>query len=189
MNNLQILQSARRVLQLRSPGIPAVTVRLQSDSATGERPWDKSTRAVVYEIPDVVSPAEKKSRLLSGVDPHSPAAFEPKSDKNAVKGRLAGAHFDLRMENWERNQNKDFRSQMRQWDIQQQAFKTSRLIRHQEYGTFYSNRGNISGRPSHSNSTPVNFHETSKTKSFDEDHQHLSKPGTQPAITPPASSH
>lgn len=48
---------------------------------------------------------------------------------------------------------------MRQWDIQQQAFKTSRLIRHQEYGTFSSHRGNISGRPSPSNSTPITVHQ------------------------------
>jgi hypothetical protein len=52
---------------------------------------------------------------------------------------------------------------MRQWDIQQQAFKTSRLIRHQEYGTYESNRGNISGRPSPSNSTPMSLHHLSKT--------------------------
>ena len=32
------------------------------------------------------------------------------ADKNAVKGRLVGAHFDLRTQNWERHQNKDFRS-------------------------------------------------------------------------------
>lgn len=52
---------------------------------------------------------------------------------------------------------------MRQWDIQQQVFKTSRLIKHQEYGTFESNRGNISGRPCPSNSTPTTLHEISKT--------------------------
>lgn len=52
--------------------------------------------------------------------------------------------------------------QMRQWDIQQQVFKTSRLIRHEEYGTFNSNRGNISGRPSPSNSTPVTLNQVSK---------------------------
>jgi hypothetical protein len=51
---------------------------------------------------------------------------------------------------------------MRQWDIQQQAFKTSRLIKHQEYGTYESNRGNISGRPGPSNSTPMTLHELSK---------------------------
>jgi hypothetical protein len=50
---------------------------------------------------------------------------------------------------------------MRQWDIQQQTFKTSRLIRHQEYGTYLSNRGNISGRPSPTNSTPMTSHELS----------------------------
>ena len=53
--------------------------------------------------------------------------------------------------------------QMRQWDIQQQVFKTSRLIRHQEYGTYDSNRGNISGRPGPSNSTPMTLHQLSKT--------------------------
>jgi len=52
---------------------------------------------------------------------------------------------------------------MRQWDIQQQVFKTSRLIKHQEYGTFDSNRGNISGRPSISNSTPMTLNRLSKT--------------------------
>lgn len=31
-------------------------------------------------------------------------------DKNAVKGRPPGSHFDLVSQNWERNQNKDFRS-------------------------------------------------------------------------------
>jgi hypothetical protein len=56
---------------------------------------------------------------------------------------------------------------MRQWDIQQQAFKTSRLIRHQEYGTYESNRGNISGRPSPSNSTPITLHKLPQT-SLDE---------------------
>ncbi|UJR27117.1 hypothetical protein I4U23_008416 [Adineta vaga] len=162
MNNLQILQNARRVLQLRQSTIPAIVIRLQSDSAVGDRPWDKSTRAVVYELPDVASPAEIKSRQLDGVDPYSPAVFEPNSDKNAAKGRLAGSHFDLSTQNWERNQNKDFRSQMKQWDIQQQVFKTSRLIKHQEYGTYNSNRGNISGRPSPSNSTPVTLHEATK---------------------------
>ena len=55
-------------------------------------------------------------------------------------------------------------SQMRQWDIQQQAFKTSRLIRHQEYGTFNSNRGNISGRPSPSNSTPITVHQVTERR-------------------------
>jgi hypothetical protein len=164
MNNLQILQNARRVLQCRQSGIPNLVVRLQSDVTGGDRPWDKSTRAVVYELPDVSSPAEIKSRNLPGVDPHSPQAFEPKSDKNALKGRLS-THFDLSSQNWERNQNKDFRSQMRQWDIQQQVFKTSRLIKHQEYGTYESNRGNISGRPSPSNSTPMTLHQLSKTKS------------------------
>jgi hypothetical protein len=52
---------------------------------------------------------------------------------------------------------------MKQWDIQQQVFKTSRLIKHQEYGTYESNRGNISGRPSPSNSTPMTLHELSET--------------------------
>jgi hypothetical protein len=52
---------------------------------------------------------------------------------------------------------------MRQWDIQQQVFKTSRLIKHQEYGTYESNRGNISGRPSPSNSTPMTLHQLPKT--------------------------
>jgi len=52
--------------------------------------------------------------------------------------------------------------QMRQWDIQQQVFKTSRLIRHEEYGTFNSNRGNISGRPSPSNSTPMTSNQAPK---------------------------
>ena len=56
-----------------------------------------------------------------------------------------------------------FIRQMRQWDIQQQVFKTSRLIRHQEYGTYDSNRGNISGRPSPSNSTPITVHHVAKT--------------------------
>jgi hypothetical protein len=51
---------------------------------------------------------------------------------------------------------------MKQWDIQQQVFKTSRLIKHQEYGTYESNRGNISGRPSPSNSTPMTLHELPK---------------------------
>lgn len=55
-------------------------------------------------------------------------------------------------------------SQMRQWDIQQQAFKTSRLIRHQEYGTFNSHRGNISGRPSPSNSTPTTVHHVTERR-------------------------
>jgi hypothetical protein len=55
--------------------------------------------------------------------------------------------------------------QMRQWDIQQQVFKTSRLIKHQEYGTYESNRGNISGRPSPSNSTPMTLHQLPKTGS------------------------
>jgi len=165
MNNLQILQNARRVLQIRQSAIPNVVMRLQSDSTGGDRPWDKSTRAVVYELPDVNSPAEIKSRNLPGVDSHSPRSFEPKADKNAVKGRVTSAHFDLRYQNWERNQNKDFRSQMRQWDIQQQVFKTSRLIKHQEYGTYESNHGNISGRPSPTNSTPVTLHQASKTKS------------------------
>lgn len=53
--------------------------------------------------------------------------------------------------------------QMRQWDIQQQVFKTSRLIRHQEYGTYESNRDNISGRPSPSNSTPMALGQLSHT--------------------------
>ncbi len=58
--------------------------------------------------------------------------------------------------------------QMKQWDIQQQVFKTSRLIKHQQYGTYDSNRGNISGRPAPSNSTPVTLHQLPKTslKSF-----------------------
>lgn len=55
---------------------------------------------------------------------------------------------------------------MRQWDIQQQTFKTSRLIRHQEYGTYDSNRGNISGRPSPSNSTPMTVHHVAKTSMY-----------------------
>jgi hypothetical protein len=57
---------------------------------------------------------------------------------------------------------------MKQWDIQQQVFKTSRLIKHQQYGTYDSNRGNISGRPAPSNSTPVTLHQLPKTslKSF-----------------------
>lgn len=61
-----------------------------------DRPWDKSTRAVVYELPDVISPAgwfilrirfisfiyfflilELKSRNLPGFDSHSPQAFQP----------------------------------------------------------------------------------------------------------------
>ncbi|CAF0913849.1 unnamed protein product [Adineta steineri] len=187
MNNLQILQNAQRVLRIQHSSIPIVLTRLQSDSVVRDRPWDKSTRAVVHELPDVGSPAEMKSRHLPGVNPHSPMANEPQSNKNAVKGRLAGTHFDLSTQNWERNQNKDFRSQMRQWDIQQQVFKTSRLIKHQEYGTFESNRGNISGRPSPSNSTPISLHETSKTKS---DHTQQSlKSAKQAAIKPPASSH
>jgi hypothetical protein len=55
---------------------------------------------------------------------------------------------------------------MRQWDIQQQTFKTSRLIRHQEYGTYLSNRGNISGRPSPTNSTPPMTFDDSSTTSL-----------------------
>lgn len=55
---------------------------------------------------------------------------------------------------------------MRQWDVQQQVFKTSRLIRHQEYGTFESNRGNISGHPGPSNSTPMTMHNLSQTSSL-----------------------
>jgi len=70
---------------------------------TIDRPWDKSTRAVVYELPDVISPAglskinetihhiiheivlsclEIKSRQLSGIDSHSPQVFEPKVIEN-----------------------------------------------------------------------------------------------------------
>ena len=52
---------------------------------------------------------------------------------------------------------------MRQWDVQQQAFKTSRLIKHQEYGTYESNRNNISGRPGLSNSTPTTLHQLTKS--------------------------
>ena len=63
----------QRVLQCRQSGIPNLVVRLQSDATGGgksndhcrfnfnefnlDRPWDKSTRAVVYELPDVNSPA------------------------------------------------------------------------------------------------------------------------------------
>ncbi|CAF2859764.1 unnamed protein product [Rotaria sp. Silwood2] len=109
MNNLQALKNARRVLQIRQSAIPTAVARLHSDSGIGDRPWDKSTRAVVDELPDVISPADIKSRHLPGTDSHSHQVFEPKTDKNIVKGRAAGAHFDLRCQNWERNQNKDFR--------------------------------------------------------------------------------
>ena len=55
---------------------------------------------------------------------------------------------------------------MRQWDVQQQVFKTSRLIKHQEYGTFGSHRGNISGRPGPSNSTPMTMSDASNKSSL-----------------------
>ncbi|CAF0908384.1 unnamed protein product [Rotaria sp. Silwood1] len=192
MNNIQALKNARRVFQIRQSAIPTAVVRFQSDSAFGDRPWDKSTRAVVDELPDVISPADIKSRHLPGTDSHSPQVFEPKTDKNIVKGRTAGAHFDLRCQNWERNQNQDFRSRMKQWDMNQQAFKTSRLIKYQEYGTFESNRGNISGRPGLSNSTPSTLHHLAQSKSTSTagaDHKGLTKSVDQAAIQPPATSH
>ncbi|CAF1060935.1 unnamed protein product [Rotaria sordida] len=192
MNNLQVLKNARRVLQIRQSTIPAAVVRLQSDAVFGDRPWDKSTRAVIDELPDVTSPAEIRSRHLPGIDPLSPQAFEPKTDKHISKGRTAGAHFDFSCQNWERNQNQDFRSRMRQWDMNQQAFKTSRLIKYQEYGTYESNHGNISGRPCLSNSTPMTLHQLAKSESAiteSADHKKsLTKSVDQAAITPPATS-
>lgn len=104
------------------------------------------------------------------------------TDKNIVKGRHAGAHFDLSCQNWERNQNKDFRSyvfkirnsvhsfpylflfrRMKQRDLENEAFKSSRLLQYQQYGTYDSNRGNISGRPGLSNSTPMTLHHLAKS--------------------------
>lgn len=58
-----------------------------------------------------------------------------------------------------------FLRRMRQWDQQLQVFKTSRLIKYQEYGTYESHRGNISGRPCLSNSTPMTLHSLAKTSS------------------------
>jgi len=165
MNTLQILHTARRVLQIRQAALVPITVRLQSDGVIQDRPWDKTTRAVVYDLPDVSSPSEMKSRQLPGVDSHSSQNYEPNSDKNVQKSGTSEAHFDLRYQNWERNQNKDFRSKMKQWDIQPQVFKTSRLIKHQEYGTYGSNRGNISGRPSPSNTTPSSLPGTKEVSS------------------------
>ncbi|CAF3317651.1 unnamed protein product [Rotaria socialis] len=166
MNNLQIVQSARRALQIRQSSIPTAIIRLNSGTVFGDRTWDKSTRAVVHDLPDVVSPAEIRSRHLAGADSHSSQAFEPKTDKNITKGRSAGAHFDLSCQNWERNQNKDFRSRMRQKDLEHEAFKASRFIKYQEYGTYESNRNNISGRPCLSNSTPMSLSHLAKSKAM-----------------------
>ena len=64
----------KRAFQLRTSSIPTVVVRLKSDALRGgktfpfvshipieifflDRPWDKSTDAVIDELPDVVSPA------------------------------------------------------------------------------------------------------------------------------------
>ncbi|CAM4801109.1 unnamed protein product [Rotaria magnacalcarata] len=174
MNNLQILQSARRVLQIRQSSIPTAIIRLNSETVLGDRTWDKSTNAVVHELPDVMSPAEIRSRHLVGTDSHSSQVFEPKTDKNITKGRFSGAHFDLSCQNWERNQNKDFRSRMRQKDLEHEAFKSSRFIKYQEYGTYESNRNNISGRPCLSNSTPITLHHSAKstiTSSSGDHHQ------------------
>ncbi len=74
---ISIFCSSQRVLQIRQSTLPNVVMRLQSESSGGgrsdeiflircirnknqcdlDRPWDKSTRAVVYELPDVNSPA------------------------------------------------------------------------------------------------------------------------------------